>query len=60
MKPIEGINMCLHCKVKGCLYHLFTCELQGTLTFSEPCSIQDYMVCPLKSRDDKKSSKEGC
>jgi len=58
MKPIDEINKCLHCE--RCPVG-FICEFQELgIPTDTPCSIQDYMICPLKSKDDRPTGKEGC
>ena len=52
MKPIDSINKCQHCKedIPG----LFECDqISGVNNFTDCCSMQDYLVCPLKGHDDK-------
>jgi hypothetical protein len=52
MKPIAHLMICKHAihhdHVSWC-----NCDLQDDQPFSESCTTLDYMICPLKGRDDK-------
>ena len=56
MKPITKLILCSHCEDLGEPWKSrWACSFQSYINEDEPCSIQDYMICPLKGRDDKKS-----
>jgi hypothetical protein len=49
MKPITMLILCPHCiREPG-----FKCDYRGIGNYDEACTTQDYMICPLKGRDDK-------
>jgi hypothetical protein len=51
MKPIAHLMICKHCHELGLSY---ACEFQlKEYPGSEPCTTQDYLICPLKGMDDK-------
>ena len=50
MKPITFLILCQHC-----LTTLnYRCEFgRESDMYDEPCTLQDYQVCPLKGMEDK-------
>jgi hypothetical protein len=55
MKPITSLIMCKHCKAKFPDNDMwYYCELQNQRQATdEPCTIQDWVMCPLFGKDDK-------
>ena len=54
MKPITVLIRCQHIWIEGePMNESYGCDLDLHLGGSETCTTQDYLICPLKGRDDK-------
>jgi hypothetical protein len=55
MKPITSLIKCTHCRGRGNYVDnfLYQCSLEPSEFGDEPCTTQDYLICPLKGLDDK-------